>query len=107
MADTGDRAEMAPGATSDAMAVLANAAHGLRGAWESAGRALAGAEGQLGAGPMGQAFMTRYAPGAPMTAAMLDLSVKALEHHAGVGFASVADYVAADDAGRAAFDSIG
>lgn len=97
---------MAPGEAVDAMTVARTAADGLRTAWDAARAAVAAAEARLGGGPMGQAFMAAYGPGAPAVVGMVDTGVEVLRRFADAGTASARDYVGADGAGRAAFDRI-
>lgn len=106
MAGTQGGAHMVPGTAADAMTVVGGAADTLRAAWTSAETALADTEGQLGGGPMGQAFMAAYRPGAPGTADMIKRGVGVLRQLADAGTASVTDYVGTDEARRAAFDGL-
>lgn len=106
MAGAQDGAHMVPETTADAMTIVGGAADTLRAAWTSAESALANAEGQLGGGPMGQAFMAAYRPGAPGTADMIKTGARVLRQLADAGTASVTDYVGTDEARRAAFDGL-
>lgn len=98
--------QMSPAATGDAASVLATAAQGFRSAWSSARGRLTAAEGALGNGPMGQAFLGVYRPGAPATVAQVLLSIAATDKLAQAGRTGVDAYTGADDAGRAAFEAV-
>lgn len=106
MAASSGGAHMETAAVEREMSRLGAAGQDAATAWSSAAATIAGLEGRLGRGVLGQAFMGRYRAGAEQVAREVGRHLTMPTELAGAGLASTADYARADQAGRAGFEGL-
>ncbi|MFD2473663.1 hypothetical protein [Amycolatopsis silviterrae] len=82
---------------------LARAREAIAQAWTGGASAIDGANGQLGKGKIGQAFMSVYQPEVQNAGTSVQLVTGKGAQLFGAGRASIADYLRSDDGGKSAF----
>ncbi|WP_328605802.1 hypothetical protein OG943_38335 [Amycolatopsis sp. NBC_00345] len=98
---------MDTGGTTGAMSSLASADAAVEQAWSSARGQIDGIGGQLGQGPLGQAFMAGYRPAVTQIDQTVQTTVTAGMKLAQAGRQSIADYVRADNQAASSFTMLG
>ncbi len=96
MAGAGDGARMDPAGVADAMRALRTAGTDFVSGWSSACSQISGLDGQLGKGPLGQAFMTGYRPGATEIAGAADRGSRIPGEYAAAGEGCIGLYTGMD-----------
>jgi hypothetical protein len=92
--------------TGKALGAVTQSSSAIDQAWSGGQAAISGAQGQLGRGPMGQAFLGIYQPAVQAAGQQVQsLSAGALQL-VGAGKTSVADYLHTDDRARATFGAL-
>lgn len=107
MAGEGDRAAMDPAGVGDAMRALRTAGTEFVSGWSSAGSQISGLGGQLGKGPLGQAFMAGYRPGATEIAASAERGSQIPGQYADAGEGCVGLYTGMDGESAAGIGAAG
>ncbi|MFC4858805.1 hypothetical protein [Actinophytocola glycyrrhizae] len=107
MAGAGDRAAMDPAAVGDALRALRTAGTEFVNGWSSANSRISGLDGQLGKGPLGQAFMAGYRPGAAEIAGSADRGCRIPGQYADAGEGCVGLYTGMDGDSAAGFGAAG
>lgn len=102
MGDSGGM-RMETDATTQVMAALAKAGTAILKGWTQSRQTIAGMEGRLGQGPMGQAFMAAYKPAANGLDPQVQSCAAAPLALADAGHRSAADYELADEIARDSF----
>lgn len=75
-------------------------------AWSSGQAGINGSQGQLGKGPMGQAFVGIYQPLVQQTGQQVQALSGSAQQLVGAGTASIADYLQTSDRLRATFAAL-
>ncbi|MGH3762744.1 hypothetical protein [Actinophytocola sp.] len=104
---TGDRAAMDPAAAGDGLRALRTAGDDFVSGWTAASSQISGLAGQLGGGPLGQAFMSSYQPGATEVAASADRGSVVPGQYADAGESCLGLYGGMDGESAAGFGAVG
>lgn len=96
---------MDPVAVTEALRVLRTAGTDFVSGWSSASAQISRLDGQLGKGPLGQAFMTGYRPGATEIAGSADRGCQIPGQYADAGEGCVGHYGGMDSESAAGFDA--
>lgn len=102
-----DGANIDPAGVAGALAALRAAGDRFAAGWAAAGGTINALAGGLGNGPLGQAFMAAYRPGAEAVARSADEGSRVPGVYADTGAQCVAGYVSADGTSAAAIGSAG
>ncbi|MBK1788482.1 hypothetical protein [Prauserella cavernicola] len=100
-------AELDQAATGAAMAELRAAGEAFVSGWAEADASIATLAGTLGGGPVGQAFLSTYRPGAEAVSSSAAEGSALPGQYADIGRRCVADYLGADAAGAVALETAG
>jgi hypothetical protein len=93
-------------AVSGAMEALSTVGTALTAGWSAVRSEIIGLDGQLGQGPLGQAFVSGYRPAATAIAETADKCCQLPQRFAEAGHQCVADYTRADARAQDALSSV-